>query len=272
MATEQKRCTVLLTFDFDAESLWEDSGLDTPTYVSRGRYGADVGVPRILDLLARYGLPATFFVPGITVKRYPDIVREISSRGHELGHHGYFHTSPTEMTADQERAALVQGLEAFEQAAGVRPVGYRSPSWDLSHHSIPLLLEHGFLYDSSLMANDFHLYSLTEASASPGLHEIPVAWELDDAPHFMFNFSPRYRMGLSSPSKVYEIWLSEFEGAYAEDGVFTLTMHPQIIGRYHRIQMLERLIREMSSRPGVSFMTCTDAVRQWLEARASWGG
>lgn len=267
MTTEQRNCSVLLTFDFDAESLWEGSGLNTPTYVSRGRYGANVGVPRILELLARYGLRATFFVPGITVNRYPDIVQEISSRGHELGHHGYFHTSPTEMTADQERAALEQGLEAFERATNVRPIGYRSPSWDLSHNSIRLLQEHGFLYDSSLMGDDYRLYSLGGAPGSPELHEIPVAWELDDAPHFMFNFSPRYRMGLSAPSKVLEIWLSEFEGAYAQEGVLTLTMHPQIIGRYHRMQMLEKLIQEMISRPGVRFNTCAEAVKEWLSWR-----
>jgi peptidoglycan/xylan/chitin deacetylase (PgdA/CDA1 family) len=263
MPSTVKKCAVLLTFDFDAESLWEDSGLNTPTYQSRGRYGARVGVPRILSLLEEYNIQATFFVPGVTAERYPDILREISAQGHEIGHHGYRHRSPTALSTDEERLALEKGLEALEGTTGVRPLGYRSPSWDLSHHSINLLQEYDFLYDSSLMGDDFQLYSLGQGQDSAGLVEIPVSWELDDAPHFMFNFSPKYRAGLSAPSKVLEIWMAEFDGAYLNEGAFTLTMHPQIIGRYHRMRMLEQLIEYMAGHRDAWFMTCTQAAKDW---------
>lgn len=262
-------CTVLLTFDFDAESLWEANGLDTPTYLSRGQYGARVGIPRLLGLLDKHDIKATFFVPGLTIERYPEIIQEIHSKGHELGHHGYTHHSPTRLTLDEEKAALEKGLEALDRAAGVRARGYRSPSWDLSQHSIRLLGEYGFHYDSSLMGDDFRLYPLTHEVKSPALVEVPVSWELDDAPHFMFSFSPKYRAGLSAPSKVFEIWSTEFDGAYDEEGVFTLTMHPQISGRYHRVRLLEKLIEYMRSRPGTTFSTCSSAVQQWLGSQVS---
>jgi peptidoglycan/xylan/chitin deacetylase (PgdA/CDA1 family) len=265
MSAESNYCAILLTFDFDAESLWEESGLTSPTYVSRGRYGARVGLPRILELLDKKGISATFFVPGITAQRYPDLLQEIRIKGHEIGHHGFYHQSPTALTVDEERNALEKGLEALERAAGVRPLGYRSPSWDLSKHSIGLLQEYGFLYDSSLMGDDFNPYAVHGDDADISLVEIPVSWELDDAPHFMFNFSPKYRVGLSAPAKVFDIWSTEFEGAYLCQGVFTLTMHPQITGRYHRIQMLDRLIDYMADHAGTNFTTCTQVARVWLE-------
>lgn len=265
MAPDSMQCLVLLTFDFDAESLWEESGLATPTYTSRGRYGARVGLPRILGLLDRLSLPATFFVPGITAERYPRLLQQIHDRGHEIGHHGYRHQSPTSLSAEEERIALEEGIEALERTSGVTPQGYRSPSWDLSEHSVRLLQDYGFLYDSSLMGDDFHLYALDGEPGHDPLIEIPVSWELDDAPHFMFNFSPRYRVGLSAPSKVFDIWSTEFEGAYRSQGVFTLTMHPQIIGRYHRVRMLETLIKHMAGHSGVRFVSCSQAARLWLE-------
>lgn len=258
------QCAVLLCFDFDAESLWIADGADTPTHLSRGTYGARVGVPRILKLLDRYGLPATFFVPADTARRHPTVVKEIHARGHEIGHHGDVHESPAHLDLGAERRVLEAGLQTLEALTGERPRGYRSPAWDLSPNSLALLSEYGFLWDSSLMGDDFQLYHVGDGASEAGLVEIPVSWELDDAPHFLFDFGPDYMVGLAAPSQVLEIWTSEFEGAYAEGGVFVLTMHPQIIGRYHRLVMLEALLRHIQGRRSVWFATCTDVVRDWL--------
>ena len=259
-----KICAVLLTFDFDAESLWLAMGHDTPTYMSRGEYGARVGMPRILSLLDTYNIRATFFTPGWTAERYPQVAQEIQARGHEIGHHGYCHEGPTKLALEEERAVLEKGFASLEKVTGQRPKGYRSPDWDLSHNSIRLFQEYGFLYDSSMMAGDFHPYRLKLDGAETNMVELPVSWELDDAPHFHFNFSP-YRVGMSAPAKAYEIWAAEFDGAYLEGGVFTLTMHPQIIGRYHRLLMLEELIRYIAGHPGVWFATCAEVATAWLE-------
>ena len=217
-------------------------------------------MPRILALLARYDIKATFFVPGVIVERYPELVRQIQTEGHELGHHGYTHISPLKLSYEEERAQLEKGLAAFQQVVSIQPKGYRSPAWDLSHHSIALLKEFGFEYESSLMGDDFQFYRIGNEDSSPGLVEIPISWLLDDYVHFEIVDNGA---GLANPAKVYEIWAGEFEGAYEELGVFCLTMHPQVIGRYPRIRMLEKLIQFMQGRTGVKFMTCSDAVAIW---------
>lgn len=254
-------CRVLLTFDFDAEALWEGSySVSTPSVLSRGAYGANLGMPRILALLHRYEIQATIFVPGVTAERYPDLVRRAHEGGHEVAHHGYLHVSPATQTEDEERAALEKGLEVLQKLAGQRPVGYRSPSWELSAHSLRLLAEYEFLYDSSLMAWDAP-YLVPSDGGARALVEIPISWELDDAPYFLFAFRPAYRVGLADPDRVFEIWRTEFEAAYAEGGTVCYTMHPQVIGRHHRLQMLERLIQHIRQFPGARFVRAVDAAQ-----------
>ena len=264
MWSNGKKCAVILSFDFDAESLWLSKNLSTPSFLSRGTYGARVGVPRLLELLRKYGIRATFFVPAETARRHPDLVKEIHLQRHEVGHHGDIHENPVELKIEEERRILTTGIETLEKITGKRPLGYRSPSWDLGKNSIQLLQEYGFLYDSSMMADDYNLYYVEDKGKLTPLVEVPVSWELDDAAHFLFMFRPVYYTGMSVPSKVYEIWATEFEGAYEHEGAFILTLHPQIIGRYHRLKMLETLIQHIASHPGVWFATCGEVVSDWL--------
>jgi peptidoglycan-N-acetylglucosamine deacetylase len=267
--------TVCLTFDFDAISLWIGPfGATSPSAISRGEFGA-VGARRILELLDRKGIPASFFVTGHTADTYPDIVRDIAAAGHEIGHHGYLHENPISLgTREKEREILELGFAALERAAGIRPTGYRSPAWDNSPFTIELLLEYGFRYESSLMGNDFTPYWCRVGDvvrpdgpygfgAEVDLVEMPVSWILDDFPHFenVHLASGLLTVGLSAPSKVEEIWQGEFDFMYRQvpDGVFNLTMHPQVIGRGHRMLMLERLVDYIAGHPGVTFSRLGDA-------------
>ena len=240
-----------------------NKNLTTPSVMSRGEYGARVGVPRILPMLEKYAIHATFFVPAETARRHGDVVRAISAHGHEIGHHGDVHENPVKLDAGEEERVLVTGIETLEKITGRRPTGYRSPAWDLSDNSIGLLQQYGFVYDSSMMADDFNLYFVKDRGEPTNLVEVPVSWELDDAPHFMFTFAPVYYSGMAAPSKVYEIWAAEFEGAYNSGGAFILTMHPQIIGRYHRLMMVETLIQKIACHPDVWFATCAEVVDDW---------
>jgi len=248
--------------------------------ISRGEFGV-VGAARILRLLDRHGIRATFFVPGHTAETYPDAVRAIAAAGHEIGHHGYLHENPVGLpSADDERRVLERGLEALGRTAGVRPVGYRSPAWDNSPHTVGLLLEHGFRYESSLMGHDFVPYwcRVGDVIQDDGpylfgrevdLVEMPVSWLLDDFPHFEYlRVGNRVSPGLSAASKVEEIWRDEFAFMRREvpDGVFTLTMHPQVIGRGHRMLMLERLIDAFRGDDGVRFATLAEAAEAFRTA------
>jgi peptidoglycan-N-acetylglucosamine deacetylase len=265
MWQSDKKSAVALTFDFDGRSVWTSFGLTTPMPLSRGDYGANVGVPRILGLLKQFNIPATFFIPADTIFRYPDTVKQIHDEGHEIGHHGNLHESPGNLGIEDERNMIEIGMEAIYKVTGSNPSGYRSPSWDLSDNTIPLLKEYGFCWDSSLMGNDFELYRIGESTTDGGIVEVPVSYELDDAAYFMFMFQPVYLTGLASPDKVFEIWSAEFEGAYESNGAFILTMHPQFIGRWHRMKMLEKLIHHISGHPSVRFTTCSEMVSDWIQ-------
>jgi peptidoglycan/xylan/chitin deacetylase (PgdA/CDA1 family) len=267
--------TVCLTFDFDALCVWLAGYANaTPAMLSRGEYGARVGVPRILKLLAAYDLPATFFVPGHTAESFPDAVEQILAAGHEVAHHGYGHEDPSSQTLAEERNSLERGMAILERFLGNPPTGYRSPSWDYSANTLALLVEYGFRYDSSLFAGDYHPYhprlgdevSVTEPLQMGhvvDLWEFPVAFCLDDWAHFTFNFQP-YRVGLSAPGKVLEVWSGEFDYMVEHEscGVFTLTMHPQVIARGHRMMLVERFIQHILSVEGTRFARMRDVARE----------
>ena len=272
--------TVCLTFDFDALSIWVSTfKLTSPTPLSRGEYGARVGLPRILALLKQHQVPATFFVPAHTAVSFPEEVRAIAAAGHEIACHGFVHESPVNLTYDQEVALLARSEAVLEKVTGSRPTGYRSPAWDLSPHTIDILEQRGYLYDSSLMADDFQPYRprrgdvVTEEGFTPGtecnLIEFPVAWELDDYPYFQFMVKP-INQGLRDPAEVGRIWQAEFDycHAHVENGVFNLTNHPEIIGRGPRVLVLNALIAHMKSRSGVRFSTLSDEARRRNRPRA----
>jgi peptidoglycan/xylan/chitin deacetylase (PgdA/CDA1 family) len=247
------KSTVCLTFDFDALSVWLAYDRVTPAMLNRGEYGARVGVPRILELLRRREVAATFFVPGHTVESFPDESEAILAAGHELAHHSYAHIDPSGQSPDEEQADLERAWAVLEKI-GVRPLGFRSPSADLSAVTLELVEELGFLYDSSLMTDDYRPFrprigdrvsrgKPLERGREARFWELPICFELDDWVHFQFNFDP-YRKGGAPPSQVLEIWRAEFDfmDANVDCGVLTYCMHPQVIGRGHRIAMLDELI------------------------------
>ena len=248
------RSTVCLTFDFDAMSVWFGYEHVTPAMLQRGEYGARVGVPRLLQMLERHELPATFFVPGHTLESFPEPSQAILDAGHELAHHSYAHVDPSGQPAGRGARRLRARARRPSSGSACTPVGYRSPSADLSASTLKILEEHGFLYDSSLMADDYRPYrprigdrvsqqQPLQRGREADLIEIPMCFELDDWPHFQFNFDPS-RVGLSAPSKVLEIWQGELDymDEHVDGGVLVVAMHPQVIGRGHRVAMLERFI------------------------------
>jgi peptidoglycan/xylan/chitin deacetylase (PgdA/CDA1 family) len=268
-----RRIAVSLTFDFDAESAWLGSfKVDTPSALSRGAYGANEGVPRILKLLDQYQVPATFFVPGDTADRHPLETKAIAAAGHEIGHHGYCHEPPPGLSEAEEREMIERGIDALERQVGMRPRGYRSPAWELSHHTYALLAEYGIEYDASQLAAD-RPYWVHDKGERTNIVEVPGAWELCDSSLFMFAFSPHYLTGLASPSRAQEIWFGDFDGMYAEhsDACFVLTMHPQIIGRHHRLRLLERTIQHILEHDGVWFAQMGDIADDFRRRAAATG-
>ncbi len=250
-----RRCGFVMSFDFDAEEVWigeNPANAGKPGVLSQGRYGARVGVPVLLRLLDKHRMPASFFVPGRVAERYPDRVRDILAAGHEVGHHGYTHTSPQSLTAREEEAELVRGSRILEEL-GAEVVGYRSPSWELSESTLGLLAKHGFRYSSSMM-DDVVPYRHSEHD----LVELPVHWVLDDAPHFWFDVAS-WSKTIRTPREVYELWEGEVRGIREMGGLAMLTAHPQIIGRPGRIGMLDELLAWVVDQSDVWVGTGRDA-------------
>jgi peptidoglycan/xylan/chitin deacetylase (PgdA/CDA1 family) len=273
---EHHRCAVTISVDFDAESLWSGTfKLTTPSPLSRGDYDIRAGLPRILELLDRHELPATFMVPGQVAEEHPHACREIAARGvHEVGYHGYYHESVLETPIAEERELMKRGMARLEDAFGQTPRGNRSPPFALGPNTAELLEELGFEYDSSLFGHD-EPYRPRVPSVGGDLRdfvELPVSWELDDAPYFLFSFFP-YMSGMAAPSQVLEIWKAEFEGSYRVGGCFLLVVHPFCIGRHPRIAMLDELIQFIKGFPDVWFAHHLDVSREWRrlqEAAGTW--
>jgi len=259
-----KRFNVLLTFDVDADSLVGQRGtsgqwvVDEPVAHSKGRFGPRVGLPRILNLLDKYSIKSTFFVPGWTAEKYPDNVKEIAQKGHEIAAHGYKHESLAEVKSPEDEVAIfIKSIECLKAVVGQKPVGFRAPFATFSRNTLTNLETYGFKYDSSLMDDD-QPYVIKVEGRSTGLVELPIAWLLDD-----WGIFETHRR---SPKEAFDILMSEFQALYAA-GVpyFNLTMHPQVTGRASRMVMLEGLIRTMRRRKGVTFRRCADLANDFCD-------
>ena len=223
---------------------------------SRGLYGLHVGLPRILEFLAREELCATFFVPTANLERYPDAFRQVRDAGQEIGAHGHQHENLADFRDDPEtEAAVLQtSLEVFAQILELKPKGYRSPAWDMNLHSPKLLAEAGFAYDSSLFAGEAP-YRMTVYDPDVALIEIPIDWSNDDAAYYLFFKPPITMAQFHDPDEVTRIWQRELDGVVDGGGVFTLTCHPSVIGRHHRMGILDQLVAHARKRGDVWLAT-----------------
>ena len=247
------RVAVALSFDSDHESSTLRWGENSPGKLSQGQYGGRVAIPRIRQLLAKYDVPASFFVPAVVAKIHPDEQRRLTDEGHEIGIHGWIHELNSKLPPTDERDLMMRAADALEKICGKRPVGMRTPSWDFSPHTLAFVRELGLIYDSSLMADD-EPYELTEDGEATGIVELPVEWIRDDAVYFNMDRFSALRP-YTPPSSVLEIFMAEFDGAYEEGGMFLLTMHPHIIGHRSRIPVLDMLIQYIRGHADVWFAT-----------------
>ncbi|WP_016908705.1 polysaccharide deacetylase family protein [Streptomyces xiaopingdaonensis] len=234
------RAAVALSFDSDHETIPLRDGETSPGRLAQGEYGARVGARRVLELLAARQVPATFFMPAVSALLHPDEARGYVERGHEIGVHGWIHERNTLLDAADERELIQRAAETLEELTGARPRGIRTPSWDFSDSTLSTVLDLGFAYDSSLMADDEPYEVLADGSPT-GLVEVPVDWVRDDAPYFTMDRYGSVRPH-TRPRDVLEIWRDEFDEAYRSGGVFQLTLHPHVIGHRSRIVILRELL------------------------------
>ncbi len=235
----------------------------SPGRLSQGQYGNRAGIPRILKMLEKYSIPASFFVPAVVALLYPDEQRRVVKEGHEIGIHGWIHELNSELGLADERDLMKRSFDTLAKITGKPPVGMRTPSWDFSQFTLKLVRELGLLYDSSLMADD-EPYELLEDGEPTGIVELPVEWIKDDAPYMNMVRHGAIRPH-TPPSGVLSIFKSEFDMAVEEEGLCLITMHPHIMGHRSRMAALEELIKYMKGVSGVWFATHAEVARYCKE-------
>ncbi len=253
------RCAVALSFDSDHETNELREAGESPGRLSQGQYGNRQGVPRIAEILRRHGVRASFYVPAVSALLYPDEQRRLADEGHEIGIHGWIHERNSELPLEAERDLMLRSRDVLEKTSGQRPVGMRTPSWDFSPNTLALAMEMGLEYDSSLMA-DVDCYELLMDGKPTGVVELPVEWIRDDAVYFNMNRFASLRP-YTPPEGVFDIFRRELDAAWAEGGLFQLTMHPHVSGYRSRVWILEELIRHAQAKGGVWFATHAEVVR-----------
>lgn len=262
------KAAVMVTIEFDAEFIWLNMDADTvnrPKTLSMGEYGAKRGLARILNVLDRFGIKATFFVPGEVAEKYPEQVMDIIDRGHEIGHHGYKHENFSLLTKDEQRASLLKGSETLEKICGVRPVGFRAPEGDITTDTHYLIEEIGMKYSSSMRGDD-RPYFISLDGRQTDVIEIPRHYESEDFPYFAFNFKPAFPVGqgrIANYSQVLSIWEDEFIGHYKYGLNYVITLHPQSIGTPGRIALLEKLLFYINRFGNVWFCTGSEMADFW---------
>ena len=276
--TKEILCAIGIDVDAVAGQIGSYGGGDSPSDIGRGVFSAEVGTPRMLDMLKRADLRTSWFIPGHTIETWPDIMTRVADEGHEIGLHGYTHENPVQMTPEQEADVLDKGIELIEKISGRTPTGGVAPWWEMSQATPQLLLDRGIKYDHSQMHNDFTPFwtrvgeSWTLIDYGKPAHtwmkpmelgtimpivQIPASWYLDDLPPLMFMKTVPNSHGWVNPRDIEEWWRDQFDWVYREMdyAVFTLTIHPDISGRPQVLLMIERMIEYICSHSGVRWHT-----------------
>ncbi|AMS41568.1 polysaccharide deacetylase family protein [Aminobacter aminovorans] len=250
------KCACCLTFDMDADSLihvdYPNDGDRRVSAISMLRYGPQVAVPRIVETYRQLGIRQTFFIPAWCIEQYPQAVETILAGGHEIAHHSYIHENPLEQTAEDEAHWLDSGIEVIRRATGQPPRGWRAPLYNFSNQSLDLLLERGFSYDASLMGADIP-YILKSRKTGRELIELPSHWGLDDWPQYVQSFDLNYMMPVRSARNGFDLYLREFEAAYAYGALWVPVLHPFVTGRLSRWHVFREFLEQVVTKGDVWF-------------------
>lgn len=255
------RCACAITFDMDADSLIHISrpadGHDRLYPITMGRYGPTVAVPRILDTYRRLGIRQSFFIPAWCIEQYPAAAEAILKDGHEIGHHGLIHEDPVETKGAAQREAFEKALAIHVKRTGRKPRGYRAPVYNVTQQVIDLLVEHGFAYDSSLMADDIPYLMKTAAG---DVWEAPVHWGTDDWPPFAHYAEIGYMMPVKAPSDGLKAFWEEFDAQYEAGGFWMGIWHPFLTGRLARWRLVEQWLEHTLKTRQVWFAPLEDII------------
>lgn len=243
-----KKSAGMVSIELDAEYMWlllDPTNIRRVKTLSMGTYGMLRGLDRILDALEERDMKATFFIPGIIAEKYPDSVKKVFKKGHEIACHGYMLENFGLLSPEEQSTTIAKGINAIEQTIGRKPVGFRLPEGNMTPETLDIIKEAGFAYDASMLDDD-----VPYQFADSNMVEIPMRWELQDFPYFAFNYFPPFPLGecrIASYTETLDVWLMELEGYERFGGCYVPKFDPQSIGTPARIPMFEKVLDEMLS-------------------------
>jgi len=263
------RLAVLFTFDtqgdIDATTAGAPNSMWAPDKInycdlSMRRYDVAEGLDRVLRILSKHEVRATFPTCGLTAEWYPDAVKKLLDHGHEVAAHGYHHVDLFHLSPTEEREEIGRATDAIGKAIGEQPKGWRSPKYSITDGTLDLLRDAGYVWDSDLQDQSFP-YVLRKDGRE--LVEIPAA--LDDwGLYLQLSGGASPQMGgtpYGTTEGVLSTLKAEFDILYEESDeeprVMQLCMHPKITGRPFRAAVLDRLISYIKQHDGARFMTCS---------------
>ena len=262
---EGKKCAAFISVNLAAEFFWlslDKKAAEMPKTLSLGQYGMTHGLPRLLGLLDELHLKATFFVPGKTAETYPDKIREIADRGHEIACHGYEYENFGLLDTEEQRERIGKAVKAIEAACGKKPAGFRAPIGDLMLETLDIAREYGMTYSSDLYDDDRPYFMKTNEKGDKIL-QIPQQWANFDLPYFAFNYRPAFPCGqgrVANSRNVLSNWKDEFTGHYNHHLCYNLQLDPQSTGSPGRFAMLREFLEFMCAHEGVWFVTGSELV------------
>ncbi|WP_432044876.1 polysaccharide deacetylase family protein [Streptomyces asiaticus] len=264
------RCAVVVTVNLDAELFWlrlDESCHERPKTLSMGEYGPKRGAPRMLDALDAAGVRASWMIPATVAERYPETVRNVAARGHEIGSRGDGLEDYATLDAEGQRRAIERSARVLEDISGRRPTGFRPPSAEIGDDTAGVLGELGFTWTSLARGDDRPtlLRPATGLGATP-LVDVPAHWELNDFPRFMFNYGPAYPAGqvrIAGYRQTLDDWCAEFDAYHGYGLCCVITLEPSCIGKPGRIGVLEEFLAYMRRRRDVWFATGAEVARWW---------
>lgn len=257
-------------FDLDADTIWDNASRTLPQgdkYIkcrSLGVYGPKRSVPMILDVLEKYGVKATFFIPSLVALRFPEVIKTIDNAGHEIAQHGYAHELFANLTPEEQIEIVERSQSIFTDIIGHPVKGFRCPSGDWTRETPKILIERGINYSSSICGNEQPFRTKIEGELTD-LIELPTKWEFDDYVQMAYSIYPAKPVGqdrISSYRMVIDNFLREFEGADRFGLLVATVFHPQVIGTPGRMQILDRLLKYTTREKNIWVATCLE-VADW---------
>ncbi len=229
------------------------------------------GLSALLKTLHHHRFKATFAVPAVVAKIYPEKIHELIAAGHEIAAHGLKNEDVSSLTRDEEQLRLAETTKILAEITGKTPVGWFSlprigdqfAAGSISDSTMDLLIDAGYKYMGNSLADDIPHYWVTDFDSKRTILALPYYYHFDDQFFMLF---PRRGSGLENPDFLMRNWKAEFGAQYHRGRLFEMTLHPQNVGWDHRLHDLNQFLGHMRQFPDLWNATSEQCSEYWQQA------